>query len=229
MFKLIITESRGYNENMSDYINPDDFIITRKRKKYKFAKFKNSQICYEKDEWTKRQVDVVEIGAGTGLFLVELASKHPEKTFVAIDVKGDRLQKGAYEAESRGLKNIFFIRARADQVDELFLEQSVGEIWVTFSDPFPKRRSAGRRLSNAVFLKKYKKILTCDGVLRLKHDNIDFFCYSLEQIVSEGWKIVELSFDLYDSDLDDEYKIMTTYEKRWTDEGRIINYVTARR
>ena len=57
--------------------NPDDFIITRKRKKYKFAKFANSPLCFELDEWQKQPVDVLEVGAGTALFSVELAARHP--------------------------------------------------------------------------------------------------------------------------------------------------------
>jgi tRNA (guanine-N7-)-methyltransferase len=73
------------------FVDPNQFIITRKRKKYKFALFHNSPLCFEFDEWIKREVDCLEIGAGTGLFSVELALRHPEKTFLAIDVKGDRL------------------------------------------------------------------------------------------------------------------------------------------
>ena len=77
-------------------IDPDQFIITRKRKKYKFAKFANSLLCFEFDEWQSVHTDVLEVGAGTGLFSVELASRYPDKQFVAVDVKADRLQTGAY-------------------------------------------------------------------------------------------------------------------------------------
>ena len=69
------------------FVDPNQFIITRKRKKYKFALFHNSPLCFEFDEWAKREVDCLEIGAGTGLFSMELALRHPEKTFLAIDVK----------------------------------------------------------------------------------------------------------------------------------------------
>lgn len=63
------------------FVDPNQFIITRKRKKYKFALFHNSPLCFEFDEWMKREVDCLEIGAGTGLFSVELALRHPEKRF----------------------------------------------------------------------------------------------------------------------------------------------------
>lgn len=215
--------------NRMSFVDPNQFIITRKRKKYKFALFANSPLCFEFGEWTPRAVDVIEIGAGNGLFLVELATRHPEKTFVALDVKGDRLQKGAREAEQRGLNNVWFVRARADQIEELFLAHSVSEIWLTFSDPFPKKHSSGRRLTHPHFLKRYATLLRVDGSLIIKHDNPDFFNWSLEQLVAEKWTIEELSFDLHESDLADDYKILTAYEQRWLGEGRVTQFVSARR
>jgi len=210
-------------------IDPNDFVITRKRKKYKFAKFSNSPLCFEFDEWTKSSYDVIELGAGTGLFSVELAARYPEKTFVAIDVKADRLQKGAYEAEARGLTNVRFLRARADQLPECFEPGSAEAIWLTFPDPFPKKRSSGRRMTHPTFLAIYRTLLKADGSFLLKHDNPAFFAWSLEQLVADGWRICELSFDLHESDLSDDYKIMTTYEKRWLGEGKATNLVRATR
>ena len=214
---------------MSTQVNPDDFVITRKRKKYKFAKFLNADNCYEIEDWQRRPADVVEIGAGTGLFSLELATRYPEKQFVAIDVRGDRLQRGAYQALERRVVNVSFVRARADQIDELFTKHSLEQIWVTFPDPYPRERNAGRRLMHATFLKKYAELLTKNGALYLKHDNPDFFDWSLEQLVSKEWHIEEQSFDLHDSALADEYKIMTTYEKRWLSIGLTTNFVKARK
>lgn len=210
-------------------IDPNDFVITRKRKKYKFAKFSNSPICFEFEEWKKSSADIVEVGAGTGLFSVELAERHPEKTFVAVDVKADRLQKGAYEAQARGLTNIRFLRARADQLGDVFEPRSAQAIWLTFPDPFPKKRSSGRRMTHPTFLGIYRSLLVPDGSFLLKHDDPSFFTWSLEQLVREGWHIRELSFDLHESALPDEYKLMTTYEKRWIGEGRATNLVRASR
>lgn len=220
---------------MSELLNPDDFVIVRKRKKYKFAKFHNAENCFEFDEWRdfyqQRQPSVsrLEIGAGTGLFSVELAARYPDKLFAAIDVKADRLQKGAYIALEKGLDNIYFIRARADQISDLFTLSTLVNIWATFPDPFPKKRAAGRRLTHPYFLRRYAQLLQPGGELLFKHDDRDFFCWSLEQLVAEKWQITELSFDLHESSLDDEYKIMTTYEQRWLNEGKAINFVKATR
>lgn len=209
-------------------INPNDFIITRKRKKYRFAKFALADNCYEIADWKRRAVDTIEIGAGTGVFSVELAARHPERQFVALDVKGDRLQKGAHVALDEAVANVGFLRARADQIIELFDEHSAQSIWLTFPDPFPKRRSAGRRLTHPTFLKKCETLLDDDGALYLKHDNRVFFQWSLEQLVSQGWVIDELSFDLHESTLNDDYKILTAYERRWLAEGLVTNFLRAR-
>lgn len=212
---------------MSELVNPDDFVITRKRKKYKFAKFHNAENCFELDEWQKKSVDVVELGAGTGLFSVELASRHPDKRFVAIDVKADRLQKGAYAALERGIRNVRFVRARADQITELFDDHSLEALWLTFPDPFPRERSVRRRMTHPLYLERYAQLLKPRGAFYLKHDNDDFFQWSLEQLVAEKWHIDELSFDLHGSELPDSYKILTTYERRWLGEGLKTNFVKA--
>lgn len=213
---------------MTEYIDPSQFIITRKRKKYRFAKFSNSPLCFEHHQWSQRSVDCIEVGAGDGMFTVEMATLYPGKVFVALDVKGDRLQKGAYEAEARGLKNAFFIRSRADQLMDLFNQKSVKNIWITFPDPYPKQRSAGRRLTALQYLKIYETLLGPSGMLFIKHDNRDFFTWSLERLVLMGWHITELTFDLHKSELSEVYKIQTTYEKRWLSEGLTTNFVCAK-
>lgn len=212
---------------MTQLVDPSDFIITRKRKKYKFAKFHNSPICYEFEQWHKQPVDVIEVGAGTGLFSVELAQRYPEYSFLAVDVKADRLQKGAYLAMKMGLENISFLRARADQLADIVEASSVGSVWITFPDPFPKKRSSGRRLTHPNYLSLYKKLLNNQGALYLKHDNQEFFQWSLEQLVASHWQISELSFDLHDSELSDDYRVMTSYEQRWVDQGLSTKFVRA--
>ena len=142
-----------------EQVDPTQFIITRKRKKYRFALFENAENCFELAEWqplTGKNL-TVEVGAGTGLFLAELAKKHPDQKFIALDVKGDRLQKGARKALEEGLDNIYFVRARADQLMEVVQPGSVKNLWLTFSDPFPKKRDSKRRLTHPRFLEIYKK------------------------------------------------------------------------
>ncbi len=221
--------------NSDATVNPNDFVIVRKRKQYRFALFHNAENCFELEQWRPMQglvigdgKLVVEIGAGTGLFLVELARLHPEQTYVALDVKADRLQKGARQALELGLSNIYFVRARADQLLEVVDSHTVDDIWLTFSDPFPKKRDAKRRLTYAAFLEIYKNALVLKNAhLNIKTDSHQLFDWSLEQLIATKWQLEELSFDLHESELPNEYKIMTTYERRWRAEGLPIYFASA--
>jgi len=184
-------------------MDPKEFIITRKRKKYKFAIFANSPLCFEVEEWSDElQPRVLEMGAGTGLFSVALAWKSPEKQHVAVDVK-------------------------ADQLLDLLTPHSFENIWVTFPDPFPKDRSSKHRLTHPQYLKVYAELLETGGTLYFKTDAKDLFTWSLEQFVSEGWTLKELTFNLHESSLLDSYKVKTTYETRYTGEGLKIHFVKA--
>lgn len=215
---------------MKELVDPNQFIISRKRKKYRFALFHNYPNCFELEEWKPLPVEglVVEVGAGTGLFLIELATRYPYKKFIAVDVKADRLQKGASLAVERGLENIYFVRARADQLLEVVEPGSVGELWLTFSDPFPKKGDAKRRLTHPKYLEIYKKAhVGKNAKLYLKTDSHSLFDWSLEQLVAADFPICELSYDLHDSDLSSDYKIMTTYEQKWTAQGLPIYFVSA--
>lgn len=209
---------------MSD---PEQFIIKHRRKKYRFAVFANSPLCFELEEWSKQQVFCLEVGAGTGLLSVAWAANDPTRPYVALDVKGDRLQKGATHAEDQGLSNVQFLRARADQVDQAFPQHGVTELWLTFPDPFPRTRSAARRLTHPVYLAKFAAVLAQDGALHFKHDNPEFFEWSAVQLAESGWTIIERTNNLHDSDLPQRYKIPTTYEQRWLDAGRTISYLSA--
>lgn len=213
----------------------EDFIITRKRKKYKFARFSEYENCFEAGEIMfgevikradKRPI-TLEIGAGTAYFTVELARRHPDRFYVATDVKADRLQSGAKVALGEGLTNIVFWRTNTAQLETLVPESCVSELWLTFSDPFPKDRHAKHRLSHPRFLNIYKNMLINGGVLRQKTDNHELFDWSIEQFVSGGWHITELTFDLHESKLQDDYKILTTFEDRFVKQGLPICYLTA--
>lgn len=216
-----------YHVDMSQ-LNPDDFIITRKRKLYKFALFANSPLCFEADEWPgQAPANIVELAAGTGLFGVALAES-TGKQVLAVDVKADRLQTGARLAAEKGLTNARFLRARIeDQLVDLLPVESVDELWITFPDPFPKRRFAKNRLTHPKFLALYQGLLRPGGALYFKTDAHDLFTWSLEQLVQAGWTIRELSFDLHESELASAYKVKTTYEARFTAEGLPTHFVKA--
>lgn len=216
-------------------------MITRKRKKWKFAHFESYENCFfyrrggdakviqtalEDYLPTENKRLTLEIAAGSAQFSLELARRHPETNFIAVDIKSDRLYTSAKKALEEGVKNIAFIRLHLAEVANIFGENSVDEIWLTFPDPFPRDRSAKHRLSHPSFLRQYRSVLKETGKLRFKTDNRNLFLWSLEQLVAERWHISELSFDLHESNLPNDYKIKTHYEERFTKEGIPTNYTT---
>lgn len=211
-------------------LRPEDFIITRKRKKYKFAVFANSPLCFEVEQWPQDtpQPTMLEIGAGTAAFSVGVAHAFPELQIVACDVKGDRLVTGARAAEADGLANVRFLRVRADKLGDVFAPGSVHTLWLTFPDPYPKKRAAKHRMTHSRFLEVYKSLLSPDGALYFKTDNHALFDWSLESLVACGWQIDQLTYDLHEADVPKHYKIITAYEQRYLNEEAKICFVRAR-
>lgn len=169
---------------------------------------------------------VVELAAGNGQFSLELARRHPKTNYIAVDIKSDRLYSSARKAQELGVKNIAFVRIGVKDLALLLQEHSVDQLWITFPDPHPKKRSAKHRLTGVSFLRLYRSILKETSILHFKTDNIGLFHWSLEQFVTDDWRISELSFDLHESKLPDDYKIKTYYEERFTSEGIPTNYCT---
>lgn len=209
-------------------LNPQNFIITRKRKKYRFALFYNNPLCFEFEEWQPEFVPtILEIGAGTGKFSVALACRTPKEMYLAVDVKADRLQTGAQLANEQKLTNIRFLRARIEQLEEVVKAHSLSAVWITFPDPFAKDRSSKHRLTHPKYLELYSQLLKPGGRIYFKTDAVALFDWSLEQLADAGWKIHNLSFDLHQSAVSDVAKIPTTYEMRYVGDGKKICYVEA--
>lgn len=214
----------------------EQLFITRKRKLWKFAHFDQWENCFQAtavspefwdNYFTQKLPLTVEIGAGTADLTLGLARACTDRNFVAVDVKSDRLYTGAKVALAEKLHNAAFVRAQLRQMDQLFTSASIDQLWITFPDPYPRERSAKHRLLHPTFLSTYATLLSPDGVLRFKTDNRALFLWSLEQLVTEGWHINELHFDLHESNVPKDYKITTHFERKFLAQGIPINYVSA--
>ena len=169
---------------------------------------------------------VVELACGWGEYTLALAERFPEKNFIGVDIKGDRVWRGSQQAMSRGLSNVAFLRTHIIEILNLFDQDELDEIWLTFPDPQPKDRNEKHRLSNKQFLEKYQVILKPEGWFRFKTDNTDLFEYTLETLKEVPIRDHEYTFDLYHSDLlSEHYDIQTKYEQIWTSKGETIKYM----
>lgn len=168
-----------------------------------------------------------ELACGRGEYTVGLASRFPERNFVGIDIKGERIWKGSTLAEEQGLANAVFLRTHILMLENFFTEGEVDEFWLVFPDPRPKKRDIKRRLTHPRFLAMFRKILKPGGYLRLKTDNTTLYNYTLE-VVKELNDIEDLAFtdDLYNSPLQPEcFDIKTNYEEKFASAGETIKYL----
>jgi len=184
-----------------------------------------------KGKWAEKQFAnnnpiVLELACGKGEYTVNLAKLFPEKNFIGVDYKGNRIWRGAKTALEEGITNVAFLRIQIETILEYFEENEVSEIWITFPDPQPQISREKKRLTNPKFLERYKFILQENGLMHLKTDNDGFYNYTVEQIQTLGLsKLVETS-DLYQSELVDEVlAIKTYYEKKYLAVDKNINYV----
>ncbi|MFD1771379.1 tRNA (guanosine(46)-N7)-methyltransferase TrmB [Sphingobacterium suaedae] len=169
---------------------------------------------------------VLELACGKGEYTVNLAKLFPEKNFIGIDYKGNRIWRGAKTALEDGITNVGFLRIQIETILEHFAEGEVSEIWITFPDPQPQESREKKRLTNPKFLERYKLLLKENGCMHLKTDNDGFYAYTLEQIDMLDLKKLKQTTDLYNSDLVDQVlSIKTYYEKKYLADNKNINYV----
>ncbi|MBO5415268.1 MAG: tRNA (guanosine(46)-N7)-methyltransferase TrmB [Clostridia bacterium] len=166
-----------------------------------------------------------EIGCGKGNFACGMAEKYPDVNFIAMEKVSDvcciALEKAMKRAEDRERDNLRFLIGDAKILDEAMKPNSVDCIYLNFSDPWPKKGHAKRRLTHSSFLEIYRKLLREDGILKLKTDNDGLFASSLEQFELCGLEIVWKTEDLHASERAAE-NVMTEYEANFSAKGVTI-------
>lgn len=172
----------------------------------------------------------LELACGGGEYTVGLAQRFPERNFIGVDVKGNRLWKGAKTALEQNIANAAFLRTRIEIIDRFFAPGEVSEIWITFPDPFPRASKENRRLTSPFFHEKYRQILQARGLLHLKHDDPDFYAFTLESIASDPrCQLIYTNDDIYATELPwPELAIQTLYESFHLAAGKKIKYVRYR-
>jgi tRNA (guanine-N7-)-methyltransferase len=171
---------------------------------------------------------VLELGCGKGEYTVGLAKRFPDKNFIGVDIKGNRIWTGAKTAIEEKLSNVAFIRTRIDFIEACFEHGEVNEIWITFPDPQPLKTTIRQRLTNMIFLKRYKNILVDHGVVNLKTDSEFFYNYTREVIKENNFIELDSTNDLYaEVNKHAEFLtgIQTYYEKKFSEKGFKICYL----
>lgn len=169
----------------------------------------------------------LELGCGKGEYTISLARIFTKKNFIGIDIKGERMWKGAVYANKDNLNNVAFIRTKIEMINSLFSIDEVNGIWLTFPDPQLNRKKLVRkRLTSAGFLNRYKQFLKPEASVHLKTDDDTLYNYTLDVIEKNDLELVRTTDDLYNSEMVDEIlAIKTYYEKQFIEEGKSIKYL----
>jgi len=169
---------------------------------------------------------VLELACGKGEYTVNMATLFPEKNFIGIDYKGNRIWRGAKTALEDGVNNVGFLRIQIETILDYFAPGEVDEIWITFPDPQPQVSREKKRLTSPRFLEKYKAILKPCGFVNLKTDNDGLHAYTTEKIAESVLNLHIKTENLYHSEYADEVlSIKTYYEKKYLKESKNINYL----
>lgn len=169
----------------------------------------------------------LELACGRGEYSVNLAKRFPERNFIGVDIKGERIWKGSTLALESQLANVAFLRTPILLIENFFEPGEIDEIWITFPDPRPRKRDIKRRLTSPRYMDIYKKLVKQGSYIRLKTDNSQLYSYTLEETQNRN-DIGDLRFteDLYSSDLRAEcFDIRTRYEEMFAAKGEKIKYM----
>lgn len=176
---------------------------------------------WKKDVFENENPLHIEIGMGKGQFLMKLAKLNPDINYIGIEKYSSVLVRALEKMEEEPLSNIRFIRMEAENIEEVFAPGEVDQIYLNFSDPWPKDRHAKRRLTSKEFLGRYANIIKKESQIIFKTDNRPLFDFSLEQVEEAGWNLVNHTFDLHNSEYV-EGNIMTEYETKFSAKGNPI-------
>ena len=201
---------------------------------HRFNVLQEGHALYEniKGQWREKffknkQPIVLELACGKGHYTTGLAMRNPNKNFIGIDIKGDRLCIGSTCSIENELTNTAFLRAQIQQLTHFFATDEVDEIWITFPDPRPKDRDIKRRLTSPRYLNMYQDILKSHGEVRLKTDNEMLFNYTLALLNErQDTKVLRSTNDLYQSSLlNEHHTIQTEFEMKFLKKNIPIKYL----
>jgi tRNA (guanine-N7-)-methyltransferase len=174
---------------------------------------------------------ILELACGRGEYAVGLARLFPEQNFLGLDIKGNRIWKGASIANKEGIKNVAFVRTQIEQSIQYFAKEEVAEIWITFPDPQLRLSKAKKRLTHPQFLRLYQQFLLPGGIVHLKTDSPNLYLFTKTVIELYGLTLLTATDDLYGTAFmqsvkwDERCAIKTYYEGLNIASSNRIHYI----
>jgi len=177
--------------------------------------------CFE----NHNQIEI-EIGCGKGKFITEMALRNPTKNFIGIEKFDSVIIRALEKVIENPIGNLRLIRMDAANINEVFDKGEVTRIYLNFSDPWPKKITAKRRLTSQEFLIRYSLVLAKNSEIIMKTDNQSLFDFSLEQLQEhDKFELKRVIKDLYQELPTDN--IQTEFEQKFVEAGNQIYYLKA--
>ncbi|MFC0234273.1 tRNA (guanosine(46)-N7)-methyltransferase TrmB [Vagococcus entomophilus] len=177
------------------------------------------------DKFQNKQPIHIEVGTGKGQFITEMAKAHPEINYVGIELQTNVIVIALDKLIEEKLPNLQLLLVNGSMLTEYFAAGEVDQVYLNFSDPWPKKRHEKRRLTSPSFLSNYENILKKNGEIHFKTDNRGLFEYSLASFSQYGMILKQVWLDLHQSDF--VGNIMTEYEAKFSAKGQPIYRVEA--
>ena len=169
---------------------------------------------------------VLELACGKGEYTVGLARLHNNTNYIGVDIKGNRIWRGAKTALDENLHNAAFLRTSIEQLGDYFLPGEVDEIWITFPDPQLRASKQKKRLTHPRFLRIYQHILKANGVVHLKTDSPHLYTFTKQVIQLYNLQLIADNNNVYaGEDIAPELRIQTHYEKMDIAQSNTIYYL----
>ena len=162
----------------------------------------------------------IEIGSGKGQFVSGMARQNPNINYIGIEIQESVLVVALEKALAADVPNLQLLHVNGGQVTDYFEDGEVAQIYLNFSDPWPKKRHAKRRLTHESFLVGYEKVLPPFGELHFKTDNRGLFEYSLASLSQFGLVLKQVWLDLHQVEFPGN--VMTEYEEKFSAKGHPI-------
>lgn len=167
----------------------------------------------------------LELGMGRGSFIIEMAKKHKNINYIGLELDDNQIATALKNVEKENLSNLKMINANAEDLVSFFGKE-IDTIYLTFSEPWPKRHDEKKRFTHLNYLKIYDHIFKKDKHIILKTDNKILFASSIESLSSYWYIFNKVSLDLHNDERNIE-NIMTDFERQYFKEGRPIYYIDA--
>ncbi|MGC7173248.1 tRNA (guanosine(46)-N7)-methyltransferase TrmB [Metamycoplasma hominis] len=166
---------------------------------------------------------ILEIGMGRGTMLTKLALMHPDIEYIGLEKYSTPAYSALKKAIDLNLENFHIIIGDAINLSTYF-KNKIKTIWLTFSDPWPKKRHYKRRLVYRDFLKIYQNVLDKDGVVYFKTDNDMLYQFAIDELKEINAKIIYQTSDLHHCNFEIE-NVFTDYEEKFNKLNKNINFI----